>query len=409
MKWQLARDAEKPEAEKTKRLTGLMLCKAAQIKAVFCAAAAGVQKGLGAAALGTKRFVLRGLNSQRFRIFLSRLWAWLTAELKSIKQWAHWSMSSAGILSKRIGRSINTLLHIHHNKPDAAQAPELTAHPLHKLRSTTKQLTQTLRERYCGKGPFIAKLALSATTALMGIILLLVMVYSVIPSAIADTAHLFEHDIATEMYRRTLKDADMPAFRQTMVRQDISFPRDCFASVLKDNPDIEGLITISGMGLGYLVTQYTDNTFYTDTGYNRRDSDSGTLILDYRCNADILIPQSHYIVYGKNLSGGTMFGRLWYFRDEKFFYANPLIRFDTLYDDYEWEVFSVHVAKPDFYFEDTVFSSDLEWLEFLKLLKSSSLYDTDVKLSRDDALLTLYTDSDDFPGARLVVHARLIK
>lgn len=407
MKWQLARDAENTDAVKTRRLTGLMLCKAAQIKAVFCAAAAGVQKGLGAAALVTKRFVFRMLDGQRFGKFFTRLWAWLTAKLQNIKRWV--TISAAGTLAKRIGGSIITLPNIHHHKPDTAQTLEPTAHPLHKLRSTTKRLSQTLRERYCGKGPFIAKLALSAATVLMGIMLLLVMVYSVIPSAIADTAHLFEHDIAAEMYRRTLKDADAPAFRQTMVRQDISFPRDCFASVLKDNPDIVGRLTISGMGLGYLVTQYTDNTFYTDTGYNRRESDSGTLILDCRCNVNILMPQSHYVIYGKNLPGGTMFGRLWYFRDEKFFYANPLIRFDTLYEDYEWEVFSVYVAEPGFYFEDTVFSSGLEWLEFLKLLKSSSLYDTDVMLSRDDALLTLYTDSDDFPGARLVVHARLIK
>lgn len=400
MKWLLARNAEKPVADKTKQLT-----------AFFCAAAAGVKKGLFVAVSGVKRFLNIAFDKTRYLGAFRRIKALFASLAKTIRQWICHVIAAISSLIKRTVSGANTLVHsIKKSKPHEDQ-PAATAalRPLAHLRSATSQLRLNIMQRTCGKGEFLAKLVLSATAILMGITFLLIIVYSIIPSAIADTAHLFEHDIAVEQYRRTLKDADVPAFRQTMVRQDISFPRDCFASVLKDNPDIVGRLTISGMGLGYLVTQFTDNVFYTNTGYNRKESDSGTIFLDCRCNADTVMPQGHYILYGKNLSAGTMFGHLWYFRDEKFFFANPVIRFDTLYEDYEWEVFSVYVAKPDFYFEDTAFSSEQDWLEFIKLLQSKSLYETDIRLASDDALLTLYTDSGDSPGARLVVHARLLK
>jgi sortase B len=86
-----------------------------------------------------------------------------------------------------------------------------------------------------------------------------------------------------------------------------------------------------------------------------------------------------------------------------------MLRFDTLYEDYEWEVFSAYVTSTDFYYIETAFGSDEDWLEFINELKGKSLYQTDVTLSADDVVLTLSTCSYEFDGARFVVHARLIK
>ena len=53
------------------------------------------------------------------------------------------------------------------------------------------------------------------------------------------------------------------------------------------------------------------------------------------------------------MKNGTMFHNLMEYKDEKFFYNNRTIRFDTVYEDLQWEIFSAYVSDTDFYFIDT--------------------------------------------------------
>jgi len=265
-----------------------------------------------------------------------------------------------------------------------------------------------------GRSYFVTKVVVSFTAIAMGVGFLLVFVYSIFPSFVSDTAKNIEQDLAIELYEKTILensyDISLYEAEQVFVQPvdtNVLFARDCFAPVLSDNPDIVGRVSLRPLGITYLVTQADDNEYYLSNGYDKQKSKSGAIFLDYRSNTDVLPLYGHYILYGHNMRDGSMFHNLAEYKNELFFYDNLSFRFDTLYEDYEWEIFSAYVTDTDFYFIDTDFETDEEWLTFLYQIKSKSMYKTDTKICSDDVLLTLCTCSYEFNDARFVIHARL--
>ena len=129
--------------------------------------------------------------------------------------------------------------------------------------------------------------------------------------------------------------------------------------------DAIGWLKVSGTSIDYPVFQSTDNDRYLR---NDRDNNYymwGENFLDYRCNIDNINEKNiHYIIYGHNSSEDSCF---------------------------------------------TNFETDDEYAEFLKTLKSKSLYDTKVEVSKEDTILTLSTCEYSITDGRFVVQAKLIK
>ena len=280
-----------------------------------------------------------------------------------------------------------------------------------------KSIPRVVRERTRGKSVLITKLAVILSVLALGIALFLVCVYGILPAIISGIGDQLDIDMAATLYQRTITQEPVPKANAAEVFEQpqpdttatVRYPRDCFATVLQDNPDVVGRITIEGIDIAYLVTQTIDNDYYLTNGYDRQKSKSGAIFLDFRCDIDQEPLKGHYILYGHNMKNGTMFHNVKKYAEEEYFHNNRIIRFDTLYDDHEWEVFSAYVTSTEFYYIETSFDSDDEWLDFIKELQSKSLYQTDVALSADDTVLTLSTCSYEFDGARFVVHARLVK
>ena len=86
------------------------------------------------------------------------------------------------------------------------------------------------------------------------------------------------------------------------------------------------------------------------------------------------------------------------------FSGNGLIRFDTLFDEMKWEVFSVYITEADSYIQ-TTFSSDKEYL-ISGQDKGQIHFDKDIDLSEEDQILTLSTCTYEYDDARFVVHIR---
>ena len=267
---------------------------------------------------------------------------------------------------------------------------------------------------------FAAKFAIVITAALLGISIILICAFVIIPNIISNSTKKIEQDFAEELFQKTVEDAPSPAqtaelaqaaFEQPPIEPAafaLRFPRDCFAGVLAENDDIVGRISMDALNINYLVTQATDNDYYLHMGYDRKKSSSGAIFLDYRCNIDLDSLKGHYILYGHNMKNGMMFHNLMQFKDELFFYNNRIIRFDTLYEDLNWEVFSAYVTDTAFYFIDTAFKDDADWLSFLHTIQEKSLFPTNAELSADDVVLTLCTCTYEFDDARFVIHARLV-
>jgi sortase B len=247
--------------------------------------------------------------------------------------------------------------------------------------------------------------------------LLAVCVFVLLPLVISDAnRQVEENNLAQDLYEMTVeKDIPAPTPGAAAVFEPgteqtpaLRFPRDGFSAALQQNPDIIGRITIEACDIEYLVTQTTDNKTYLSVGYDRQKSKNGTIFMDYRCDADADPLCGHYIIYGHNMKSGAMFHNLMRFKDEDFFYANRIFRFDTLYEDYEWEIFSAYVSPATADYIKTSFADETEWLSFLQTEQQKSAFETGVTLSASDVVLTLSTCTYEFDDARLVIHARLV-
>ena len=305
----------------------------------------------------------------------------------------------------KIGRTPSAAIHkskkTHAEKAYDGEAPV-------SVRLKAIAIGQTLRMRTAGKGAMIAKVSLCTLCTLMGFAALLLCVYTIIPSVVSDISHFFEEDIAEAIYKRTLKDRDLTVFEQPMTELSSTPVRSSFLSVQKDNPDIIGRLTIDALQLGYLVVQHENNDYYTSMGYNRKKSNKGAIYLDNACDATAHPPKGHYLIYGHNMADGSMFGSLHRYLYAAFFENCGHIRFDTLYADFEWEVFSVYQIASGDAFAYAPYENAQQWLSYLQALSSKSLFPADITLHADDVLLTLGTIPSR-SGEMIIVHARLLR
>jgi sortase B len=181
---------------------------------------------------------------------------------------------------------------------------------------------------------------------------------------------------------------------------------DRYSSLLEINKDVVGWITVPSTVIDYPVVQAKDNDFYLRRNIHGERATAGTIFMDFR--SDARAGGGHIILYGHHMRNGTMFKDLVKYKDEEFFQDQANIRFNTLYEEIEWEVFSVYVTDADFNYRQTEFSSVEEYLSFLNKLQSKSMFDKGIELTGDDQILTLSTCTYEYDDARFVVHARRV-
>lgn len=171
--------------------------------------------------------------------------------------------------------------------------------------------------------------------------------------------------------------------------------------------EIIGWLKIPNTSIDHPVVQGDDNQYYLNHNVNHERDKSGAIFMDYRNRNKVL--NRNTIIYGHFMKNKTMFYDLHKFKNKKFFLNNKTISFDTLNNEYSWEVFSVYVTKTDFYYIQPDFNDAKRYEEFLKIIKEKSMYQSDINLDKNDIVLTLSTCSYEYNDARFVVHAKLIR
>lgn len=185
--------------------------------------------------------------------------------------------------------------------------------------------------------------------------------------------------------------------------------QDNFLPLLEENEDTVGWVKIDTTQVDYPVVQSSDNLYYIDHDFHKEPAREGAIFLDNSCEIDDLFKQRHYVIYGHHMKDGSMFKALLKYKDAEYFHTNYLIEFDTLYGNYQWEVFSAYVTPTTFNYIDTTFLSDAAFLKFIRTCQGKSLHQNSIELKEDDVVLTLSTCCYDFEDARFVVQARLVK
>ena len=131
--------------------------------------------------------------------------------------------------------------------------------------------------------------------------------------------------------------------------------------------------------------------------------------MDYRNDVDNLMQNT--IIYGHNLAKDKlMFGDLkktmnasWYKNE-----ANQYITFNTANANMQWRIFSIYKVAVTNDYLYTSFSNESQFLDFVKKMKSRSIYDFGVNVSGTGKILTLSTCQNS-GKYRLVIHAALVE
>ena len=183
------------------------------------------------------------------------------------------------------------------------------------------------------------------------------------------------------------------------------------ASLYRKNNDLVGWLTIEGTKIDYPVMQCKDDEYYLNHNFQKEEDRYGCLYV--KSIADVDTPGTNAIIYGHQMKDGSMFGELDKYDSESFCREHEKIKFDTLYEEREYQVMAVFFTqifeKDDgefCYYQFYEAETEEEFLEFYKHVKTMSIYDTGVTAEFGDTFLTLSTCSGYAENGRFVVVAK---
>lgn len=164
-----------------------------------------------------------------------------------------------------------------------------------------------------------------------------------------------------------------------------------------ENPDFSGWLSIEDTPIDYPV-MYTpqEPEYYLRRAFDRSDAVSGSLFIGAGCGPDT----PHVMIYGHNMRDGSMFGSLLQYARADYAAAHPIIRFDTLSRNGEYQVlaaFYSHAYLPGEegfrYYQYADLSCREDFEEYVQKAKEAALYDMGTEVKYGDRLLTLSTCS----------------
>lgn len=179
-----------------------------------------------------------------------------------------------------------------------------------------------------------------------------------------------------------------------------------FSELKKINNNVKGWIQVNGTNINYPFVQANDNKYYLTHSFDKSWNSAGWLFLDYRNNIN---NNKNTIIYAHDRNDKTMFGSLRTVLTKNWLSNtnNYVIKISTEKENSLWQIFSTyHIPTTSDYLQ-TNFESDIEYQEFLDMIKNRSSYNFNTNVTSTDNILTLsscYSNSD-----KMVVHAKLIK
>ncbi len=196
-----------------------------------------------------------------------------------------------------------------------------------------------------------------------------------------------------------------------------------FSELVQKYPDTIGWITVPNTDIDYIVVQDKDgknNDYYLKHDFKGEKNRNGAIFGDYRLNIEYGKKQPNTVVYGHHMKSGLMFNNLLKYDDINFYKSNPVISFDTIYEEGQWVIFAImkidakeNNGSPSFNFMKigSALEDPLNFQAFINDVRAHSVYDTkaSIAVTTDDELLTLSTCSYEHSDYRTVVVARKVR
>lgn len=183
----------------------------------------------------------------------------------------------------------------------------------------------------------------------------------------------------------------------------------------RQNQDTVGWLEVPGTDINNSVLQAHDNFAYLRVNEKKEEDIYGCYFADYECSVgERAVFSPNTVIYGhsdlKDNPDGPRFSQLFRFTDPEFARRTPVIRFSTIQDYMEWEVFAVLYTRTDFDYISAEPEGGAEALA--KAAMEKSIYDYGVTVGPEDHILTLSTcsvrEGAEDRSQRLVVMARML-
>lgn len=177
------------------------------------------------------------------------------------------------------------------------------------------------------------------------------------------------------------------------------------------NSDCVAWITISDTSIDYPVMHKPDSKdYYLHHDFYGNESKRGTLYLSEICNID---SSDNLIIYGHNMSSGTMFAHLTRYKDKSYGTSHRYIVLETLSGVRKYELICALAMSADddsdFRFYDfSHANSAYEYDSYLTQCLNRACYSTGVTAQYGDQLLTLVTCEYSHENGRMLVVAKRI-
>ena len=211
-----------------------------------------------------------------------------------------------------------------------------------------------------------------------------------------------EDDLSTELHEAPVQASEK---EQTVLPQ--------YARLYEMNPDFFGWLSIEGTEIDYPVMYSPDRPeHYLNRAFDGSKSYCGVPFMDEDCSPDGNI----YLIYGHHMRNKSMFGKLPLYAQKSYYEEHPIIRFDTRYEEREYQVISAFYSRVYGQNETSVFryyayvdlSDEAVFDEYVACIRSAAIYDTGLTAIYGDDLLALSTCNYHTPNGRFVVVAKRI-
>ena len=179
------------------------------------------------------------------------------------------------------------------------------------------------------------------------------------------------------------------------------------------NHDYFGWLTIPETKVDYPVMHSPDRPLqYLEHDFDGKFAYAGVPFMDGECDRDGNV----YLIYGHRMRNGSIFGGLGAYMDKQFWEKQPIIHFDTLYEERTYMVIvAMHARVLESgeqngfrYYNYTSLDTEEDFDEYMRQAHKLAMYDTGLTASYGDELLVLSTCDNFTQDGRLVIIAKRI-
>lgn len=183
-----------------------------------------------------------------------------------------------------------------------------------------------------------------------------------------------------------------------------------YQALFEENPDFFGWLTIPDTKIDYPVMHSPDDPEkYLHADFDGQYSFAGTPFVDASCDLE----SDNILIYAHNMLDGSMFRSLLNYQEKTYWQKHPVILFNTLYEEQEYEVLAAFYDRV-YYKTETCFkfyqfinaAGEADFDDAIANFREKSLYDTGVSAAYGDKLITLVTCAYHTDNGRFVVVAR---